>query len=55
MPKPEKELRNREIVAKRWEDPKKWSFQALGVHFNLNKKTAYDVWRRYKDLYKPKD
>lgn len=50
---PRKLERNKDMVEKRWKDPKKWTFQALGAHFHLNKKTVHTIWVRDKKTFKP--
>lgn len=40
------EVRNKELVRKRIEDPMTWSYEELGKLFRLNKKTAYEIFER---------
>ncbi len=44
------ESRNRELVLKKLENPK-LSFKDLAKLFEINKRTAYDIYRRDKDKY----
>lgn len=46
MDNTEKEERNKELVLKRLADDKKWSFGALGKHFNIHKTTAEEIFNR---------
>lgn len=43
-----KDLRNKELVAKRDSDPKTWSFAALGAHFGIRPETAFEIYHREK-------
>jgi hypothetical protein len=38
--------RNKELVEKRIRDPKKWSYGNLGKFYNMDKKTAYEIFDR---------
>lgn len=42
----EKITRNKELVAKRLQDPKLWSFAALGKLYNLHKTTVEEIFKR---------
>jgi DNA-binding CsgD family transcriptional regulator len=43
--------RNRKIVLKRKENPKKWSYQKLGDYFGLNRFTIRGIVRRDFDKF----
>lgn len=38
--------RNKDLVLKRINDPKKWSFEALGAYFRMHKTTAEQIFKR---------
>jgi len=38
-----------ELVAKRDSDKKKWTFEALGYHYNIAWSTAYEIYPRTKE------
>lgn len=40
--------RNRELIAKRIQDPSKWSWGELGKYFNIHRTTAKDVYVRFR-------
>lgn len=48
MPVAEKVERNKDIVDKRRQG---WSFRKIAGHFNINLRTAYDVYQRFKNKY----
>lgn len=43
--------RNRELVLKRKEDPRKWSIAKLGEHYGITKRAVWEIWHRDKELY----
>ena len=43
---PAKIDRNKDIVLKRKRNPKKWTFEALGHLYCIDKSTVYLVWKR---------
>lgn len=53
-----KEERNKELVLKRLEDPKRWTFDALADHYGIGKRAVWEVfqrdWKRYKKLLRAK-
>ena len=49
---PEKQSRSLELVAKRDSDPKKWTYEAIGLHYNIASSTAYEIYRRTKERMK---
>lgn len=48
------ESRNRELVHKRLSNPSKWSFGELGRHYNIDKTTAEDIFKRDISKYSTK-
>lgn len=44
MSRPANTKRNEDLVRKRITDPKYWSFEKLGRLFNINKKTAHELF-----------
>ena len=38
--------RNKELVQKRKKNPKLWTFRKLGAFFNIDFKTAQEIWER---------
>lgn len=42
----EKIKRNKELVLRRIEDPKVWSFAKLGEFYNLHKTTVEEIYKR---------
>jgi hypothetical protein len=41
-----KDLRNESLVKKRIKDPKKWSWAKLGVHYDLHRSVAKQIFER---------
>lgn len=48
-----KTKRNKELVLKRVNDPKKWSFGKLGLFYKLHKTTAEQIFKRDLEKYSP--
>lgn len=48
---PEKVERNKELVLKRKEDPRKWSIRKLGAHYGISERAVWEIWHRDKDVY----
>jgi hypothetical protein len=46
MARTPKAERNNEIVRKRKEDPKKWSFGNLAKYYKVNKRVVWEIWTR---------
>lgn len=54
-PKP-KNVRNRELILRRINDPEKWSWGALGEFYEISKVTAYNVfWMHVTKYVSPKE
>ena len=47
-PKPE---RNRELVLRRYKDPKKWSWGALSIHYGMTREACRDIYSRHLPKY----
>lgn len=46
--------RNKDLVNKRLDNPKKWSYGVLGRYFNIDKTTAEDIFKRDIEKYSTK-
>lgn len=46
MARPAHTERNRDLVLKRVGDPVKWSYRALGRHFRIDIRSAWEIFQR---------
>lgn len=51
MTRPANTERNKDLVLKRVEDPKKWAFRALGKHFRIDTRAAWEIFQRDLQVY----
>lgn len=51
MPSPENVGRNKGLVQKRIQDPKKWTFESLGKYYGISREFAYYIFQRDRDKY----
>ncbi len=51
MARPAHTERNKDLVLKRVGDPKKWSFRALGKHFRIDTRSAWEIFQRDLTVY----
>ena len=43
---PTKERRNKALISKRKQDPKKWSFRKLAAYYKIDVSTVHRIWAR---------
>lgn len=51
MPVAENKERNRELVLKRLQNQKKWSYGRLGVFYKIHRTTAEEIFLRDREKY----